>query len=108
MSLPAAATNDDAGDDALSSYEQLRARVLTGAARCGHVGRGVLLREGMAAWMARRPTCSPSVDRGARYSFGFFGIDDAIALMRAASGDFFGSNGALFIAMGARSMPMRR
>ncbi len=63
MSLPAAATNDDDGDDALSSYELLRARVLTGSARCGHVGRGVLLREGMAAWMARRPTCSPTVER---------------------------------------------
>ena len=45
-----------------ASYEELRVSVLTGSARCGHVGRGVLLREGMAAWMARLPTYSATVE----------------------------------------------
>jgi hypothetical protein len=40
-------------DDA-SAYEALRAQVLTGVSSGSHGGLIVLLRKGMAAWMARR------------------------------------------------------
>ena len=45
-----------------ASYEELRVSVLTGSARCCNVGPGLLLREGMAAWMARLPTYSATVE----------------------------------------------
>jgi len=38
-----------------ATYEDLRRRVLTGAAFGGPVGMVLLLREGLAAWMARGP-----------------------------------------------------
>jgi len=60
--VPRGETVGDAGDPSRASYEELRLRVLKGSARGGHVGRGVLLREGMAVWMARRPTWSATVE----------------------------------------------
>lgn len=50
-------TTAGGNDTSRSSYEELRGRVLAGAADGRHFA--VLLREGMAAWMAqRRSACS--------------------------------------------------
>ncbi len=42
----------------VAAYEQLRTQVLEGAPFGGHFGLIVLLREGVAAWIARRSVCS--------------------------------------------------
>ena len=39
--------------DAAAAYEQLRHQVRTGSSPGGHVGLGLLLREGVAAWLER-------------------------------------------------------
>ena len=54
MTVPDA-TTAGGNDTSRSSYEELRGRVLTGAANGRHFA--VLLREGMAAWMAQRSAC---------------------------------------------------
>ena len=46
------------GDTAIAAYEDLRRHVLAGAAFDSRFGQVVLLREGVAAWMARRSACS--------------------------------------------------
>jgi hypothetical protein len=46
-------------DAAVATYEQLRSDVLAGSPRGGHLGLVLLLREGVAAWIDRRPACSP-------------------------------------------------
>lgn len=40
-------------DESAAAYEELRNRVLSRCTSGGHVGLLLLLREGMAAWMAR-------------------------------------------------------
>jgi hypothetical protein len=50
-----AATNGR--DPFVAAYEELRRRVLAGASFGGHFGLALLLREGIAAWMARGPAC---------------------------------------------------
>ena len=42
-----------AAADAAAAYEQLRHHVRTGSSPGGHVGLVLLLREGVAAWLAR-------------------------------------------------------
>jgi hypothetical protein len=51
--------------DLATAYEQLRNRVLEGAAGGGPFGLVILLREGVAAWMARAVTCPATLVRGA-------------------------------------------
>jgi hypothetical protein len=43
----------DGGDPFAAAYEHLRSRVLSGSALNRRLGLVVLLREGIAAWMAR-------------------------------------------------------
>ena len=48
-------------DDAqacVRAYEALRSHVLAGANTASHAGLIVLLRQGVAAWMARRSACT--------------------------------------------------
>jgi hypothetical protein len=50
-------------DPCEAAYEELRRRVLTGAAFGGPFGLVVLLREGLAAWMARGAAGAAPVER---------------------------------------------
>jgi hypothetical protein len=59
------------GDDAHASvraYEALRGHVLAGAHTAGDAGLLVVLRQGVAAWMARRVTCACPAPAAARTS----------------------------------------
>jgi hypothetical protein len=44
-----------------AAYEELRRGVLVGASAGSHVGLALLLREGLAAWMARGVACAVPV-----------------------------------------------
>lgn len=59
MTVPHAATGGS--DTSVTSYEELRSRVLAGAPFGSHFGLVLLQREGMAAWMARRSAGAVSV-----------------------------------------------
>lgn len=50
-------------DMSASLYEELRDRVLAGKALGDQVGLAHLLREGMAAWLARRASCVTASSR---------------------------------------------
>jgi hypothetical protein len=56
---PAAPNGRDLG---VAGYEELRRRVLAGATFGGHFGLVLLLREGLAAWMARRSAGAAAVE----------------------------------------------
>ena len=60
--MTASTSTRDSDDMFEAAYEALRRSVLAGAFCGGHVGLVLLLREGLAAWMARRPTCSAPVE----------------------------------------------
>ena len=45
-------------DTTVAGYEDLRHHVVAGAATGGHVGLVLILREGIAAWLSRRPSCA--------------------------------------------------
>lgn len=60
--MTAAETMTGDRDKAVTEYEALRSRVMTSSTAGGHSGLVVLLRQGMAAWMARR-TQSPTALR---------------------------------------------
>jgi len=47
-------------------YEEIRRIAVTGSALGGRHGLVVLLREGLAAWLARLSLCSDPVDTGSR------------------------------------------
>lgn len=49
------------GDSPAAEYERLRAHVRAGSAFGGHLGLVLLLREGVAAWMARGSPASVQV-----------------------------------------------
>lgn len=51
-------TNPGANDASVTAYEALRAQVLTGSSAASDTGLVVLLRQGVAAWTARRSACS--------------------------------------------------
>ena len=57
-------------DTVVTAYEELRRRVLAGGPFGGHVGLVLLLREGLAAWMACCSACAapvePAADRDRR------------------------------------------
>ena len=48
------------------AYEALRSHVLDGSSPASHAGLLVLLRQGVAAWMARRLACACSAPAGHR------------------------------------------
>ena len=62
MTVSTAATN---GDTLGAAYEELRHRVLAGTTFGGHFGLVLLLREGLAAWMARWAAGSAPVEPAA-------------------------------------------
>ena len=51
-------------DTVVTAYEELRRRVLAGGPFGGHVGLVLLLREGLAAWMARGAAGATPVEAG--------------------------------------------
>jgi len=51
------ATVEVGHDLAVAGYEDLRHHVVAGAVTGGHVGLILILREGIAGWLARRPSC---------------------------------------------------
>ena len=59
MTSSYAATGE--GDACVTAYEVLRERVVGGASGGGHSGLVVILREGIAAWIAHGPAASASV-----------------------------------------------
>ena len=50
------------GDRPQELYEEIRCLAITGSALGGRHGLVVLLREGLAAWLARRAVCSDPVE----------------------------------------------
>lgn len=66
----------------LSDYEALRTHVLTGATGGSHAGLIVLLRQGVAAWMARRSACPSSMPPPARAATPFVGDELRTAIVR--------------------------
>ena len=50
-----------AGDPSQVAYEELRGFAVAGSAGGGRLGLVVLLREGLAAWVARRSMCTDAV-----------------------------------------------
>jgi len=55
--VTSSATRGRGGDACVTAYEALRTHVLTGSAAGSHAGLVVLLRQGVAGWMAHRSTC---------------------------------------------------
>jgi hypothetical protein len=56
----------DEAEACVTAYEALRSHVLAGSCTGSHAGLVVLLRQGVAAWMARRLACAcpaPAVAR---------------------------------------------
>ena len=58
---PAAAGRSDRSQDL---YEELRRHAVTGSAGGGRHGLVVLVREGLAAWLARRSSCADVIEPG--------------------------------------------
>lgn len=71
--------SDDA-QASVTAYEALRSHVLTGAG--SHAGLIVLLRQGVAAWMARRLACACAVPTAAHASTPFVGEEIHAAIVR--------------------------
>ena len=69
MTVFDAATSD--GNSPVAAYEELRSHIRSGSAFGSHLGLMLLLREGVAAWMARGRVCPaqgeppPSPERSA-------------------------------------------
>jgi len=74
-----AALRDDA-QACLTAYEALRSHVLGGTG--SHTGLIVVLRQGMAAWMARRLACACPVPVAARATTLLVGEDNHAAIVR--------------------------
>lgn len=82
---PPSATSSNR-DTSVASYEELRLRVLAGSSCGGHVGLVVLVREGVAAWLAR-PLASRSPIQSTTLGGGGGGGAAAVAM----SDDFHAS-----------------
>lgn len=63
-------------------YEALRSHVLAGASTGSHAGLLVLLRQGVAAWMARRSACACPAPAAARTTTLLAGEEIHAALVR--------------------------
>lgn len=77
--MTAVAAASGGPDKSAALYEELRDRVLGGAASGGQVGLAVLLREGMTAWLARAdrvPAPPPSSVRQPAAATGSRTIDE--------------------------------
>jgi len=60
--MTASTATPHSDDTCVAAYETLRQNVLAGASCGGHVGLVLLLREGLAAWMVRRPAGSGPIE----------------------------------------------
>ena len=60
--MTASPSTPHSDDTFVAAYEALRRSVLAGASGGGPVGLVLLLREGLAAWMAHRPAGSAPVE----------------------------------------------
>ncbi|MGH8578015.1 MAG: hypothetical protein ACREXJ_14125, partial [Gammaproteobacteria bacterium] len=63
-------------------YEALRAHVLTGSTAGSHAGLVVLLRQGVAAWMARCSACSSPAPAAAHTATPLVGDEIHAAIVR--------------------------
>lgn len=77
--MSGAAMSDDV-QASVTAYEALRGHVLCGTG--SHAGLFVLLRQGMAAWMARRLACSGPAPAAARATRLIKGEENHAALVR--------------------------
>ena len=59
--MTTAETTVGEGDPSQVAYEELRGVAVAGSAGGGRLGLVVLLREGLAAWVARRSMCTDAV-----------------------------------------------
>jgi hypothetical protein len=66
----------------VTAYEALRGHVLAGSSPASHAGLLVLLRQGVAAWMARRLACACPVPAAARTSTLLVGEEIHAAMVR--------------------------
>jgi hypothetical protein len=64
------------------AYEALRSHVLAGSSAASHAGLLVLLRQGVAAWMARRLACACPAPAAARTTTLLVGEEIHAALVR--------------------------
>lgn len=69
-------------DASATAYEALRTHVLTGSTAGSHAGLVVLLRQGVAAWMARRSACSSPAPAAARTATPLVGDEIHAAIVR--------------------------
>jgi hypothetical protein len=74
-----AAVSDEA-EACVRAYEALRSHVLAGAA--SHAGLVVLLRQGVAGWMARRLACACPAPAAARTTTLLVGEEIHVAIVR--------------------------
>ena len=77
-----ATTTGDGGDGCVTAYEMLRAQVLTGSTAGSPTGLLVLLRQGLAAWIARRSACSSPAPAAARTATPLVGDEIHAAIVR--------------------------
>jgi hypothetical protein len=73
--------SDDA-EASVTAYEALRSHVLAGSSAGNHAGLIVLLRQGVAAWMARRLACAGPAPAVARTTTLLVGEEIHAALVR--------------------------
>ena len=64
------------------AYEALRSHVLAGSSAASHAGLVVLLRQGVAAWMARRLACAGPAPAAARTATLLVGEEIHAAIVR--------------------------
>ncbi len=72
----------DGAQACVTAYEALRSHVLAGAGAGIHAGLIVLLRQGVAAWMARRLACACAVPTASHASTPLVGEEIHAAIVR--------------------------
>ena len=70
------------GDASVTAYEALRTHVLTGSTAGSHAGLVVLLRQGVAGWMAHRSACCCPAPAAARAATPIGGDEIHAAIVR--------------------------
>lgn len=76
------ATISDEAAACMRAYEALRSNVLAGTSAGGHAGLVVLVRQGLAAWMARRLACACMAPAEARTASPLVGEEIHGAIVR--------------------------
>jgi hypothetical protein len=80
--VTSSATTTGGGDGCVTAYEALRAQVLTSSTAGSPTGLLVLLRQGVAAWIARRSACSSPAPAAARTATPLVGDEIHAAIVR--------------------------